>query len=119
MWEWRGSGIGMLSHSRGSVNSAGLRHLLAVTQSPFAKLKGQSIFHFTWWLPSGTSPPPVGKSIRAPTKPHMFWFSVKILIFLSPAKIYNDYQYRAQTTSVDQQDFMTRRLLYLAKNMPK
>lgn len=56
-------------------------HLLGVTQSPFAKLKGQTIFYFTWWLPPRTRPPPVGKSIRALTKPHVVWFSVKILIF--------------------------------------
>lgn len=116
-WERRGSGtMDALTFQRVSGCCWAKAHLLGVTPAPLAKLKGQSLFHFTWWLPPRPRPPPVGKSIRALIKPHMFlsksWFS--LLLYR-----YNNHQCRAQTTSVDQQDFMTRRFLYLAKNMPK
>lgn len=84
----RGSGtLAALTFQRVTGFCWAKAHLLGVSQSPLAELKGQSIFHSIWWLPPRASPPPVGKSIRALIKPHVFWFSVKILIFSSPAKI--------------------------------
>lgn len=78
----------MLSHSRGSVDSTGLRHICweslnAHLQS--SKVKADFI-SLGSSLQGQVPHQHVGKSIRA-LKPRMFWFSVKILILPSPVRI--------------------------------